>query len=229
MGVQENLLQVRQRMQAAAIRTHRDIKEIQLIAVSKMTDMPSIEEAIRLGIQDFGENRTPQLKQRQMALPQVRWHMIGRLQTNKVKEAVEHACLIHSVDRYELAQEINKRAEKMGKVMPCLLEVNVAGEEQKAGIRPQEALDFLTDAQSFKYIQFRGLMTMAPDVPDQEMESVRPVFRGLYQLRETLREKTFVNSQIQELSMGMSHDFEIAIEEGATMVRVGSAIFLQEK
>ena len=225
MGVQENLLLVQERIRQAAERSGRNPAEIKLVAVSKMTDLAAIAEAIRLQQMDFGENRALQLRDRQAQFPEANWHMIGRLQTNKVKEAVAAACMIHSVDRFPLAEEINKRAEKLGKIMPCLLEVNVAGEEQKAGIRPEEAADFLEAAQALKSIRFEGLMTMAPDTPAEEIESTRPVFRGLRELKETLAKRPYENARLKELSMGMSNDFEIAVEEGATIVRVGSAIF----
>ncbi len=223
--IQHNLEQVRQRMQQAAARAGRNVQTVQLIAVSKMADVSAIQQAFDLGMRDFGENRSPQLKTRQLLWPQADWHMIGRLQTNKVKEAVEHACMIHSVDRFALAEEIDRRAEKLGKIMPCLLQVNIAEEPQKAGIQEMEAADFLAAAQELKHIRFQGLMTMAPDVPPQELESVRPVFRKLRRTAEKLRVVSWKNSEMKELSMGMSNDFEIAIEEGATMIRVGSAVY----
>ncbi len=225
MGVQENLLRIQERIRQAAGRSGRSAAEIKLVAVSKMTNLDAIAEAIRLHQMDFGENRALQLRDRQAQFPQANWHMIGRLQTNKVKEAVTSACMIHSVDRFPLAEEINKRAEKLEKIMPCLLEINVAGEKQKAGIRPEEAADFLDAAQALKNIRFEGLMTMAPEVGPEAIESVRPVFRGLRNLKEALQKRPYENARLRELSMGMSNDFEIAVEEGATIVRIGSAIF----
>lgn len=225
MEIQENLSSIKQRISAAASRSGRDAAEIKLVAVSKMTGIMEISEAISFGQHDFGENRALQLRTRKQLFPSENWHMIGRLQTNKVKEVVENACLIHSVDRMELAKEISKRSLQSGIIMPCLLQVNISGEEQKAGIKKEDTVDFLKEAENLKGIVFYGLMTMAPEVPIGEAEKVRYVFKELKELFDTIKTMSFANVMMKELSMGMSNDFEIAIEEGATIVRIGSAIF----
>ena len=157
------------------------------------------------------------------ALPGVRWHMIGRLQTNKVKDVVGRTVLIHSLDRWRLAEALNKRAAFAGIEVPALLQVNIAGEEQKAGLDPADVKSFLESVGQLENLRIYGLMTIAPytEVP----EETRPVFRQLWELRETLRIRDYANVELRYLSMGMSNDFEIAIEEGANLVRVGTALF----
>lgn len=221
--LQQNIKHLSQRIEKAAKKSGRSREDIALIAVSKNIDVQTAAMAADLGIKDFGENRVQELKVKADALPGVRWHMIGRLQTNKVKDVVGRTVLIHSLDRWRLAEELNKRAAFVGSEVPALLQVNIAGEEQKAGLKPGEVKSFLESVGQLENLRIYGLMTMAPftDKP----EETRPVFSQLRKLRETLRARDFANVDLRYLSMGMSSDFEIAIEEGANLVRVGTALF----
>lgn len=222
----ENLLQVQQRITVAAYRAGRSPEEITLIAVSKTVDVQTARQAFELGLRDFGENHVQELQHKRQAISEARWHMIGRLQTNKVKDVVGQCCLIHSMDRWNLAEAINKRADTLDIVMPVLLEVNVSGEDQKAGVAPGEVREFLRSAEQLPNIKINGFMTMAPI--SAEPEHSRPVFRELKNLLNELGKENIPNVELKYLSMGMSQDFEIAVEEGANMVRVGSAIFAAE-
>ncbi|HHW61388.1 MAG TPA: YggS family pyridoxal phosphate-dependent enzyme [Syntrophomonadaceae bacterium] len=221
--LQQNIKHLSQRIEKAAKKSGRSREDIALIAVSKNIDVQTAAIAADLGIKDFGENRVQELKVKADALPGVRWHMIGRLQTNKVKDVVGRTVLIHSLDRWRLAEALNKRAAFAGIEVPALLQVNIAGEEQKAGLDPADVKSFLESVGQLENLRIYGLMTIAPytEVP----EETRPVFRQLWELRETLRIRDYANVELRYLSMGMSNDFEIAIEEGANLVRVGTALF----
>lgn len=219
--------EIRGRIVRAAQKSGRDPAAITLVAVSKTVDITTVEEALALGLTDFGENRVQQLRERIPALPGARWHMIGRLQTNKVKEIVGKVALIHSLDRWNLAEALDQRGQALGVNVPALVQVNIAGEEQKTGIPPEELPQFLDSCSQLSSLHIMGLMTMAPLADNQE--EARPVFRELFQLQEGLRQRSFTNVEFRYLSMGMSQDFEVAIEEGANMVRVGSAIFNPEQ
>lgn len=221
--LQQNIANVHKRIEQAALRSGRDPGEVKLIAVSKTVDIDTAKMANELGLCDFGENRVQELKKKSDALPDARWHMIGRLQTNKVKDVVGRAVLIHSMDRWSLAEELNKRGVFLGIEVPVLLEVNVAGEEQKAGIAPVDVEPFLQELGQLSNIRLYGFMTMAPFT--DQAEQTRPVFRDLYELRKRLAAKTFANVELRYLSMGMSNDFEVAVEEGADFIRVGTALF----
>lgn len=215
MAIAENLATVRERIAAACGRAARAPEDVTLIAVSKTFDADAVAEAIEAGQRDFGENRV------QEALPKIdaiaargldaRWHLVGHLQSNKAKAAAGRFAVIHSVDSLRLAQELSRRAHRMA----VLLEVNVAQEESKFGFAPEEVAPALSSIANLPHLEVRGLMTVAPDAGDAE--AVRPVFRKLRELRDALG--------LRELSMGMSNDYEVAIEEGATMVRVGRAVF----
>lgn len=211
-----NITLIRQRVEAAALRSHRSIEEIKLIAVSKNFPSDVVQAAYRCGLRDFGENRVQEAEAKFGELEGIRGdmelHLIGHLQTNKVKDALKLFDIIHSVDSVKLAQEISNRAVRS---VPVLIEVNVAGEESKYGIAGEQAKYIVESIGSLSNIQIRGLMTVAPYVDDPE--DVRPVFAELKRLNESLG--------FTELSMGMTDDFEVAIEEGATMIRVGRAIF----
>ncbi len=222
MGIKENLEKVLERIERAAERAGRDPKQIRLVAVAKTFPPDVIRQAYELGLRDFGENRAQELREKYEALKDldITWHFIGRIQTNKVKYFVRIADYVHSVWREEEMREIEKRASKIGKVMKVFIEVNVSGEETKAGVRPEEVRNLLEIAQGFEHIEVIGLMTMAPFVEDPE--EVRWVFRRLRELRDEIS-RDF--PKVKELSMGMSNDFEVAIEEGATFVRIGTAIF----
>ena len=194
------------------------------MAVTKTATMGQIEEAINAGVKIIGENRVQDAKEKyQILTAGIEWHLIGHLQTNKVKYAVEIFNCIHSVDSIKLAQEIDKRSKQFGKIMDVLVEVNVSGEENKYGIKPEEVKPFIKNISEFLRIKVRGLMTIAPIVKDKE--EVRPYFRKLRELSKEIKSKNIENVKMDYLSMGMTKDFEIAIEEGANMVRIGRGIF----
>ncbi|MCC6458540.1 MAG: YggS family pyridoxal phosphate-dependent enzyme [Caldilineaceae bacterium] len=218
---------VRQRIAAAAQRVGRTASQITLVAVSKTQPFEAIETAYAAGQRDFGENRVEELwpkveQAKQQGLADIRWHLIGTIQSRKSANAIGPFALIHSVDRLKLANRLNCDAIAAGTVMEVLLEVNVSGEESKHGFTPQELLAAVPECMAYSGVRVAGLMTMAPFVA--EAEETRPVFRRLRELRErvTLEHPGVV---WPELSMGMTNDFEVAVEEGATLVRVGSAIF----
>jgi len=223
MNLAENIRVVKERIDRAAIKSGRSSSEIMLVAVSKTVDIDIISQAYELGLRNFGENRVQELKLKQQKLSDADWHMIGRLQTNKVKDVVGNLKLIHSMDRWNLAEELNRRGKHLGLEVAVLLQVNVSGEKQKAGICPADVDQFLKSAGELKYLNIQGFMTMAPLV--ENPEEVRPIFRELFELKKHLSKNVYHNVQLQYLSMGMSQDYEIAIEEGANIVRVGTAIF----
>ena len=195
-----------------------------IIAVSKTMPPEAINPLAELGQWDLGENRVQEMLEKLPLLhPKFRMHQIGRLQTNKVKYIMNKVCLIHSLDRMELAQEISRQAAKSGLVMDALLQVNIAGEAQKGGIPPKDALAFLKACATLPGLCVKGLMAIMPLT--QDTESLRPLFRDMRRLFETLGREAIPNVAMEELSMGMSQDYLIAAQEGATMVRVGSALF----
>lgn len=224
-SIAENINEVRSRITAAALRAGRkDLEAIKLLAVTKTVEIGPMEEALAAGISCFGENRVQELVRKAPYFTQeIEWHLIGHLQTNKVKQAVNQAALIHSLDSVKLAQVISESAKAQELRVPVLVQVNVSGEESKFGLEPQEVLDFLQEIAHYPGISVKGLMTMAPRVADPE--EARPVFRGLAELSKQIRQRDLPEVSMQWLSMGMSNDFEIAVEEGANLVRVGSGIF----
>ena len=227
MSVCENYRAVEEKVRNACKKAGRSREEVTLIAVSKTKPVSMIEELLPLGVRDFGENKVQELTAKEEVLPKdIRWHMIGHLQRNKVKYVIDKACMIHSVDSLRLAQEISKEAVKHDLVMPVLIEVNVAGEESKFGVSVEEAPSLVEEAAKLPGIQVKGLMTIAPNVDDPEEN--RNVFRNLRKLSVDIREKNFDNVTMNVLSMGMTGDYEVAIEEGATHVRVGTGIFGKE-
>ena len=208
----------------ACQRSGRNPDEVTLIAVSKTKPVSMIQEIISEQVFDFGENKPQELRDKYELLPKdLRWHMIGHLQRNKVKYIIDKACLIHSVDSVRLAETINQEAEKHGIVMPVLVEVNIAKEPSKFGLMPEETLDFIREVSHFTHIKVNGLMTIAPFV--ENPEDNRFYFQNLKKLYVDIKEKNIDNVNMCILSMGMTGDFEVAIEEGATMVRVGTGIF----
>ncbi|WP_411335196.1 YggS family pyridoxal phosphate-dependent enzyme [Ruminococcus gauvreauii] len=222
--VRENMKTVEEKIAAACRRASRDPQEVTLIAVSKTKPVELIQEAIEYGQVDFGENKVQELTGKYEILPKnLRWHMIGHLQRNKVKYIVDKATLIHSVDSLRLAETISMEAQKKNVTVPVLIEVNVAQEESKFGTACEETLDLIEEAAKLPNIRIEGLMTIAPFVDDPEEN--RPVFRKLKQLSVDIMEKNINNVNVNILSMGMTNDYEVAIEEGATMVRVGTGIF----
>lgn len=232
MDLKTNIARVRERIARAAWRADRNPNEITLVAVTKMVPAHRIREAWQLGVTDFGENRVQEARGKiptvipegdvTLDRPAPRWHMIGHLQRNKVKYVIPLFDIIHSVDSVRLAREIDRRAGRAEKVVPVLLEVNVAGEATKYGFAPEEMAAAVEEIRALPHVEIRGLMTVAPIAEDPE--EVRPHFHRLRKLREELSVR-FPGIDWHHLSMGMTDDFEVAIEEGATMVRIGRAIF----
>lgn len=222
--IKENLSVVEQNIQNACLRAGRLREEVTLIAVSKTKPVSMIEEVMAEGIVDFGENKVQELSTKYEILPKdLRWHLIGHLQTNKVKYIVDKAVLIHSVDSYKLAEQIDKEAAKKGIICDILIEVNVAGEDTKFGVSAEEVYPLILEIAQLKNLRIKGLMTIAPFVDNPEKN--REHFRNLRQLKVDIKLKNIDNVSMDELSMGMTGDYEVAIEEGATMVRVGTGIF----
>jgi pyridoxal phosphate enzyme (YggS family) len=207
----------------AADAVGRDADDIVIVAVAKTVGPPEVRDAIAAGVTDFGENRVQEFVAKRGLFPDVRWHFIGTLQTNKVQHVVGKAHLIHSVDSAHLLERIDRVASAMGVVQPVLLQVNVAHEASKHGMTPDEAVDVLTRSLELPAVDVRGLMTIAPFA--SRAESIRWVFRDLRGLFESLAAMRFNGVEMTELSMGMTNDLEVAIEEGATIVRIGRAIF----
>lgn len=222
--VKENLAEVEARICEACKRAGRDRNEVTLVAVSKTKPIEMIEEAMEAGIIDFGENKVQELtyKEAEIQAP-LNWHLIGHLQRNKVKYIVDKVHLIHSVDSLRLAEQINLEAEKKNIICPILIEVNVAKEESKFGIYPEDTLELVTAISLLPHVKVRGLMTIAPFVENPEENRIH--FRNLKKLNIDIKSKNIDNIDMDILSMGMTGDFEIAIEEGATHVRVGTGIF----
>ena len=222
--VQENLAQVEANIKAACERAHRDPSEVTLIAVTKTKPVEMLQEAYDYGSRNFGENKVQEVMEKYDKLPEdIHWHLIGHLQRNKVKYIVDKVCLIHSVDSYRLAEEINIQAKKRGLVVPVLVEVNIADEQSKFGVRPEEALQLVREISTLDGISVRGLMCIAPYVVDSEEN--RPFFRKIKALSLDIEKENIDNVSMDILSMGMTGDYQVAIEEGATMVRVGTGIF----
>ena len=222
--LKENYYEVEKKIAAACQRAGRKREEVTLIAVSKTKPEEMIQEIYDLNQRDFGENKVQELTGKYPVLPQdIRWHLIGHLQQNKVKYIVDKVCLIHSVDSLRLAETISKEALKHGCKVPVLVEVNVAEEESKFGVKTEEASSLVEAIAQLPGISVQGLMTIAPYVADPEEN--RPVFRKLKELSVDIGEKNINNVTMSVLSMGMTNDYEVAIEEGATMIRVGTGIF----
>ena len=216
--------EIKKRVEAACQRAGRNPEEVTLIAVSKTKPVEMLREAYEAGARDFGENKVQEILAKEPKLPEdIRWHMIGHLQTNKVRQIVGKTCLIHSVDSVRLAEEIHKESVKKGLVTQILLEVNVAEEESKFGFHVEKVEDALKQIQELSGVCVRGLMTIAPFVDNPEDN--RPVFQKLNKLYVDMKTKNIDNDTMNILSMGMTGDFEVAVEEGATMVRVGTGIF----
>ncbi len=222
--LKENLKKVEENIQKACDRAGRKREEVTLIAVSKTKPIEDIEEILEENVIDFGENKVQELcdKYEKISRP-VNWHLIGHLQTNKVKYVVDKVALIHSVDSYKLAEQINKEAKKKNTVVPILLQVNIAREDTKFGLEKEEVLPLIEKIKDMEGIQIRGLMTIAPFVTNPEENRVH--FKNLYQLYVDIKQKSINNVIMDTLSMGMTGDYQVAIEEGATMIRVGTGIF----
>lgn len=222
--IQENLEEVRENIRKACEKAGRSQKDVTLIAVSKTKPLFMLEEAYEAGARDFGENKVQEILEKCPKMPEdARFHMIGHLQRNKVKQVLPHAVLIHSVDSLRLAEQIDQDAQKLGITADILLEVNVAKEESKFGMMPEKVPEMVEQIAAFSHLRIKGLMTIAPFVDDPEKN--RPVFQKLYQLSVDIKSKNIDNGTMSALSMGMTGDYEVAIEEGATMIRVGTGIF----
>lgn len=226
MDLAKNMADVKRRVAAACARANRSIDEVKIVAVTKYVDAQVVRQLIGLGASHIGENRVQdaekKFREAELNQTQVKTHMIGHLQRNKVAACIRLFHLIHSVDSVRLAEEIDKQSRKLNRVTPCLLQVNVSGEETKHGFAPSEVKEAIGQIAGMTNIQVVGLMTMAPFV---EPEETRSVFRSLRILRDEINGLEIPNVRLTELSIGMSNDFEVAIEEGATLVRIGSAFF----
>ncbi|MGP0566586.1 MULTISPECIES: YggS family pyridoxal phosphate-dependent enzyme [unclassified Nitrospina] len=224
-SLDENIAVVRQRICEAALRAGRDPESVRLVAVSKTVPMERIRAARQAGADVFGENKVQEAMEKIETLgsKDFHWHFIGHLQKNKVKYVVGHFDLVHSVDSTALADKLDTESQKQGVVTNVLIQVNVSGEASKFGIDPGNLEDLLRRAGALSGIAVKGLMTIPPYTPDAE--EVRKHFASLRTLRDRMRECKFPGISLEELSMGMSHDYEIAVEEGATWVRVGTALF----
>ncbi len=223
MSIGENIKNVRNNIDICAERTGRKKSDITLIAVSKTKPVSCIEEAMKAGQTIFGENKPQELKQKYEAHPEVSWHLIGHLQRNKVKDVVGRAELIHSLDSVHLADEIEKCAKKADVIQKVLVQVNVTGEDSKFGVSPNELLSLCEYISTLSHLRLLGLMTISQK--GMSNEENKAVFSTLKRLAEEIESKNLNNVSMKELSMGMTHDMEDAIECGATMVRVGTAIF----
>ena len=222
--IKENLKIVEENILAACKRAGRSRDEVTLIAVSKTKPVEMLREAIEYGMVDFGENKVQEMCDKIDVIPEkLNWHMIGHLQRNKVKYIVDKSYLIHSVDSLRLAEQINAEAQKKNVVCDILLEVNIANEKSKFGLSSEEVPELLAKIKTMKNVRVKGLMTIAPFVDNPEDN--REHFRNLHKLFIDMREQTSDNISMEVLSMGMTGDYEVAIEEGATMVRVGTGIF----
>lgn len=222
--IRENLEQVRKNIEEACREVGRDPSEVTLIAVSKTKPVPLLREAYDAGARCFGENKVQEIMDKYPQLPEdIQWHMIGHLQRNKVKYIVDKAAMIHSVDSLRLAEAIEQEAAKHKVQVPILLEVNVAEEESKFGLKMDEVLPLIETVSGFPHIRIRGLMTIAPYVEDPEEN--RDIFRQLKKLSVDIETKNINNVNMSVLSMGMTGDYQVAVQEGSTMVRVGTGIF----
>ena len=222
--IASNITAIKQRISAAAARCGRDPGGIQLMAVSKTVPAERIRQAIAAGLTVFGENYVQEAREKIPAIgPAVSWHMIGHLQTNKAKYVVNLFDWIHSVDRLELAQELDKRAGQANRKLNVLMEVNVSGEASKSGVSAPQALELVRNVSVLPHLSIRGLMTMPPYSDDPELS--RPYFQALRALSAEINATGIASVRMDELSMGMTDDFEVAVEEGATLLRIGRAIF----
>ena len=222
--IQQNIIDIEQRITAAAQKSGRKREDILLLAVSKTIDVPRIKQAVDCGLKELGENRVQEILEKYDTMGKdVCWHLIGHLQTNKVKYIINKVKMIHSVESIKLAEEIDKRAKQSNVIMDILVEVNIADEQSKFGVTPKETLSFIKNIAFLDNIRIKGLMTVAPFVDNPEEN--RDCVRRMRQLLVDINAEKIDNVNMNVLSMGMSNDFEVAIEEGATIVRVGTNIF----
>ena len=223
--VAKNVEIIKNRIREVCSRCGRDPRSVLLVAVSKTVGVGQIQEAATAGVIDLGENYAQELleKYRQIGDERIRWHFIGHLQSNKVKYIADYVHLIHTIDNERVAEEIQKRADRIGRSIDVLVEIHTTDEATKFGVLPGDTVGLLKKISGFNRLRIRGLMTMGPFSDDPE--DSRPSFRQLVALRDRIRNEGIENVTMEHLSMGMSHDFEVAIEEGATIIRIGTAIF----
>lgn len=222
--IKENIIDVETKIKAACERSGRDISNVTLIAVSKTKPVSDISEAYDYGTRDYGENKVQELCDKFPMLPDdIRWHLIGHLQRNKVKYIIDKAYLIHSVDSLRLAEQISSEAVKKSVYVNILIQVNIANEDTKFGLKEEEVISMIKDISTLPNIHIKGLMTIAPFT--ENPEDNRKYFRGIKELSDNIAALNIPNVEMTELSMGMTGDYEVAIEEGATLVRVGTGIF----
>lgn len=222
--IKDNLNEVKDRIAQAAIRSGRQPEDITLVAVTKTLSLEVINAAMALGITDIGENKVQEVMDKyDHVLNEPKWHLIGHLQTNKVKYIVDKVSLIHSVDSLRLAEEISKRSEKAERIMDILIQINVAEEATKFGIQRDEVFELVESISELPNLRIKGLMTIAPNTDD--LNALRIYFAEMKDIFETLKKTMYNKTDMTYLSMGMSNDYEIAIEEGANMVRIGTGIF----
>ena len=223
-GIEQSLVEVRQRLDQAVVRSKRDPKTIRLLAVSKNHPVAALEQAYRVGQRRFAENRVQEWLEKAPSMKNdCEWHLVGSLQTNKVKYLDQSVFMIHSLDRLSLLKTLNAQGERCGIIWTTLVQVNIARDPAKAGLTPEEVPDFLNSIGDYPHVKVQGLMTIG--ALDASSAETRGFFRQLRVLRDTLQLKKLPGVDLQDLSMGMSDDFEMAIEEGATFVRVGRQIF----
>ena len=223
-GIKENIELINKKIAAAAVKSGRTREDVTFIVVSKTIDVPRIKEAVEAGEMNLGENKVQEIMDKFQPMGEgIQWHLIGHLQTNKVKYIIDKVALIHSVDSVKLAEEISKRALQHGITANILLEVNIAEEESKFGIRPEDVENFVLKISKLSNIMIKGLMTVAPFV--ENAEENRVYFKQMKQLLVDINGKKIDNVYMDVLSMGMTGDYEVAVEEGATMVRVGTGVF----
>lgn len=222
-GLRQRMAVITERITAACERSGRDPEDVHIIAVTKYTPLIVAQQAVAAGLTHIGENRWQDVQHKWATIgDQAIWHFIGSLQTNKVKDVVGRFSYIHSLDRLSLAQEIEKKAAAQGLKVSCFIQLNVSGEASKHGMHPDELFEFAEKLKTMSHITIMGLMTMAP--LDTEGEAARPVFRRLRELRDELNQRSILPYPVPHLSMGMSGDYEIAVEEGATWIRLGSTL-----
>ncbi|QHE52116.1 YggS family pyridoxal phosphate-dependent enzyme [Pontibacillus sp. HMF3514] len=223
-NVAENLETIQANIRQACDRAGRSNNEISVIAVTKYVTIDRAKQAIEAGVEHLGENRVEGMNEKYDEIGQgVQWHFIGTLQSRKVKEVIDQVSMIHSLDRKSLAKEINKRTDRK---VPCFVQVNVSGEDSKHGLEPEEVIPFIDSLRNYENIEVTGLMTMAPYIEDQD--KLRSIFRKLRTIKEEVETKDWAHAPCKHLSMGMSNDYEIAIEEGATHIRIGSKLVGKE-
>jgi len=225
--IEENVARLKDRIEKAAASCGRDPDEITLVGVTKTIDIARMKRLTECGVNTLGENRVQELLEKHDSFPDCEWHLIGNLQKNKVKYLPGKVSLIHSVDSIGLASELDRKAAATGIRFDVLVEINIAGEETKFGIRPEETDEFIESASHFKNISVKGLMTIAPYTGD--MKKIGRLFENIYKIYIDMQNKRVDNTNIQCLSMGMTNDFEMAIREGSNMIRIGTAIFGQRK